>query len=581
MSVRGLKAVLTILAEKSEVTSEQFENNEVAESLFLLPQEEFYKDIDIDRLKTGIDKLVILKKELLNHPEYKYVQLIYKVLLLVFSNTTQKERQYDLEDLLDHFHDALREKLLKSTDSVPIMSKLAYHKLIRKCLPLIKLELVQKLLKKYLAAKVQYSSGLKIAIGELYECVCFTRILREECYVIAKKKLGTSDFDLKKIDLLDMDERGGSLGSYAKLKIFVEHAGKPTVLQFFAKFVLEQGEVLRMMSEGGFKKEVFMYTVFVPLLKDMGLENLVDFLPVCYLVRPDEMILLDDLSYKGYSSLDVSNSFHHDHLLKSITPLAKLHATSLVFEKKLSDFLETTTTIDEYYKEYLEEIFYMTGNGFESLVQCFVKYFLEKFPDIPKKLTAEVIKEKIDVQINKWFNAVKNSEYPKVLCHGDTWCNNIMFQHDGREKTDKCYFVDYQLTRYCPPAFEILGFIYCTTDKKTRSKYKEYVLESYYNELETHLKEHEVKIENIYPFDTFMKSCESIKLFSIFHALVYLHYILIPKDILEKMKRDKKLMEKLMSDDRRKLLEVCWDHMPFRMRLKELIEEICEICEDM
>ena len=47
-----------------------------------------------------------------------------------------------------------------------------------------------------------------------------------------------------------------------------------------------------------------------------------------------------------------------------------------------------------------------------------------------------------------------------VLCHRDSWDRNIFWELSSSEEPVACRIVDFQLTRYSPPAIDVLFFLY-------------------------------------------------------------------------------------------------------------------------
>ncbi|KAG5872542.1 hypothetical protein JTB14_038175 [Gonioctena quinquepunctata] len=571
-----LKGALIILAEKTNnFVREQCLSQDFLESLFQLPQGAFFKGINIEQFRKSTFEFLKSKQEILQTSQEKHLPLIYEALLVIFSNTTQKERQYHLKSLLDHFYNAINKKIFENVDPSILLHE-NYQKLIQLCLPYVKLDIVQIIFEKYYSEKVK-EEPLKDAITEFYDCTRCPEFSREECIEIITKKLESKEFSLQHYELQPLKEEKGNLGEYYVLKIHVEHGGKPVSLQFFVKFVLRNNEsqFLTDMSLIAYKKEAFFYTVFVPLLKEMGLDSVASFAPKCYSVRKNEFILLEDISIEGYSSLDVATPFDHSHLLEVLKQLAKLHATSFILEEKLSKSLRKTVRIDEFYGKFLEETFYR--KDISEVVVVILNYFLEKMPDILMKISGDDFLKRVDGKFAKWFEDVKRSQkYRNVVNHGDTWCNNILFRKNQDNRTISSFIVDYQSMRYCPPAFEVLCILYCTTDRKTRTKHFDNLLKSYYSEMKSILEGVDIDIEEIFTLESFMECCEDMKTSAIFHSFIYLHFVMIPKEI----KEDMEIMKKYPSD-LNGFFDDIWYYLPFKARIRDNIEDLRDILENV
>jgi Ser/Thr protein kinase RdoA (MazF antagonist) len=68
-------------------------------------------------------------------------------------------------------------------------------------------------------------------------------------------------------------------------------------------------------------------------------------------------------------------------------------------------------------------------------------------------------------------NFVKTSEsYRKVICHGDLWMNNIMYNYINSPPI--CLLMDFQLIRYALLVSDIAQLIYMNLSKVFRRKYE-------------------------------------------------------------------------------------------------------------
>lgn len=61
-----------------------------------------------------------------------------------------------------------------------------------------------------------------------------------------------------------------------------------------------------------------------------------------------------------------------------------------------------------------------------------------------------MMKEKILSSDENWM----------VLCHGDLWINNLMFQNDINGKVKNVKIIDLQAMRYSSPLCDIIQFLY-------------------------------------------------------------------------------------------------------------------------
>lgn len=76
-----------------------------------------------------------------------------------------------------------------------------------------------------------------------------------------------------------------------------------------------------------------------------------------------------------------------------------------------------------------------------------------------------------------------------VFCHRDSWDRNIFWELNEQNEPIACRIVDFQLTRYSPPAIDVLYFLYNTFESpEQRSKLLKDQLKVYCQYLRKQLK---------------------------------------------------------------------------------------------
>lgn len=81
---------------------------------------------------------------------------------------------------------------------------------------------------------------------------------------------------------------------------------------------------------------------------------------------------------------------------------------------------------------------------------------------------------------------IKSDEF-NVLNHGDSWCNNIMFNYNDDGKLNKIMLVDFQMCKYGSPAQDLLYFIFSSPKQEIRLKYFDYLIKYYHDNLTENL----------------------------------------------------------------------------------------------
>ncbi|KAG5869519.1 hypothetical protein JTB14_029838 [Gonioctena quinquepunctata] len=507
MTLAYLKALLQVVSE--EVTNDVDSEEPCVDGNFLddlrkLPPKVF-ENIDTKKLEDGAYKIITESRTIT-----AVDKLIHEALVMIFSNTNQMERQRYFEELSNYFCTALNDKLHEIGTIVSITE---YKDKIRKCIPCVKMKMVQNL-----SMKAGESSVLESAMDELYEYLLNPGILREECYQIVSKKLGCSEYNIIEYNLVPMDEKPGYLGDYFKLNIVVEFNGEIQPMRFFAKFIPTSGnENSIKWAESAFGKEEFIYDNFIPTLEQLGLGSLT-FAPKCFLVRTNECFIMEDLSSSGFASVDVLIPLDFDHLLAGVKTLAKFHSCSLLFEEKVGKALGKTTEV-------------------ECGKMMVMEYLLDKYPEVITSMTMCQFKEKVERVYNELpAKAGRSEKYRNVINQGDLW---------GYK-----YHVSY---RYMPN-----------------------VLNAYWMETREILKDFDMSIDEIYPNETFVASIDEMKASAICASLLYIQFTLMPKNTMPDIRQDDEKWNKFSREDRTDVYEEVAD-FPARIRIRENIEELHDI----
>lgn len=95
-------------------------------------------------------------------------------------------------------------------------------------------------------------------------------------------------------------------------------------------------------------------------------------------------------------------------------------------------------------------------------------------------------KEKMLDRVFELVNVYREEGRFKVLCHGDFWCNNVMFRYaDGRP--EHCLLLDFQLCNFSSPAFDLNYFIFTSTQQDIKLSQLDHFIHFYHQELLTNL----------------------------------------------------------------------------------------------
>lgn len=175
----------------------------------------------------------------------------------------------------------------------------------------------------------------------------------QECTEIVRKVTKQQDVKSVKISIEGFGNYLGFLGEYYRLKIEANVNDTRQEFRLFVKSLptrdLKQRKML--VETGIFKKEV---TLYEKLLPDMSLlsDNENAWCPKVYLHR-DDLLVLEDLSSKGYKLLPPHQAFNQTHVETTLKSLASFHCSSIVYEKNIKsisdEFAKTLfeTSVDD------------------------------------------------------------------------------------------------------------------------------------------------------------------------------------------------------------------------------------------
>lgn len=193
--------------------------------------------------------------------------------------------------------------------------------------------------------------------------------------------------------------------------------------------------------------------------------------------------------------------------------------------------------------------------------------------------------EKCGIQSKKLRDAFDNQnkltetsdKYRNVICHGDLWTNNIMF--DDTKPMPRCVFVDYQCIRYAPLVLDILQLLYVNSSRSYREKYEKELIEFYHGVLLKSVKfNNTIKTGDLPSLEEIMNAYSHYRLFGICIANLYLSFVLIDsKTINEKLESDG-FFETLFGDRIKFTLEYMKKDFLYKTRVEEAVRELAEMC---
>ncbi|KAJ8965960.1 hypothetical protein NQ317_009602 [Molorchus minor] len=135
----------------------------------------------------------------------KFLPLVYDVLLAVFFLSSQRLRQHHFHDLLVYYYGELHSYCADvEFDLSKVLPAVEFQNQVRIFLPYVKLELAHHYCNKYLensrnqiklnSVEKKYKDLILSSILEVYECILYPNLAREEFYSILESKNDATDF---------------------------------------------------------------------------------------------------------------------------------------------------------------------------------------------------------------------------------------------------------------------------------------------------------------------------------------------------------------------------------------------------
>lgn len=154
----------------------------------------------------------------------------------------------------------------------------------------------------------------------------------------------------------------------------------------------------------------------------------------------------------------------HDHCLSFMRVLAKFHASSVALHEVNPDLIERVG----------KEILFAEESGWKEdqnrfIHQCFTSAANALRTFKPYEQYGEKLLKQKDTIWDRLVRLFSKRNHFKVLNHGDTWTNNILFKHDDRGRVIDVKLVDFQMCRYATPVIDIQYFLLSSANADVRN----------------------------------------------------------------------------------------------------------------
>ncbi|XP_053680029.1 uncharacterized protein LOC128730962 [Anopheles nili] len=410
--------------------------------------------------------------------------------------------------------------------------------------------------------------------------------------------LGLSDGDLRQIVVQNASDQGrpagelgrivrtslqpfnpspeGFLAAHYALAITLETpSGRKEECTFFVKCLpTENAALARYLEEiGSFRKESHVLQDIVAAIQRVCPWRTIA--PRVLWAHGDRVLVMNNLKIAGYSTVKRESGLLDEPFLRqALETLACLHAGSIVLEER------NARTLSELFPDVLRE------NAWNSNPQSTrhqdVTNVIELYSELvrlcdhwPESRKAAILQQLPALMRRIYAFVVPSTEFRNTLNHGDLWCNNVMFRCDAKGLPIGCALVDYQLSRYVPPAYDVNLLLYLTTDRKTRETSRPALLDHYYEVFVGVLDCNGLYASVILPQDSFRRSAEVYRLAGLIHATMISGEVTLPDVFLQQVFGNLELTGSFMPIQKVRVCVKAFEADEcYRNRLIELMEEL-------
>ncbi|TMW50695.1 hypothetical protein DOY81_004219 [Sarcophaga bullata] len=331
----------------------------------------------------------------------------------------------------------------------------------------------------------------------------------QECCEIIRKDFNSKDSKRIKLKTYQIkkcsNELVGFMGDYYKLETELEQEGACVTIKrsYFIKTLPIGNELYRDECErkGFFVKESAIYRDILPQIQKYASKPLY---PQAFLTRKD-LVVLEDFSQpdKNLKQMQDGEMYTLKHYQLFLEHLAELHAASLAWEAKEG------VAIGQQFKNSLFELQLTNTNEWYTAGAKAILYCAQNHPQYQYQKAQDFIK----LELKNILNNIQDYTEPSatlrnVFCHRDSWDRNIFWELNSSGEPVACRIVDFQLTRYSPPAIDVLFFLYNNIESPLkRSKLLKDLLTHYHQSLKAALKRKNLP-ENLITEDEFQIDCQ-------------------------------------------------------------------------
>ncbi|KAE8573137.1 uncharacterized protein [Halyomorpha halys] len=389
----------------------------------------------------------------------------------------------------------------------------------------------------------------------------------EDLHKIIKQHLKSDDFEFISYEYSHLQNKSiGFLSNQDKKCITYKVQDEIEELYIFVK-ELPYSDTHREITiqMGAFQRESLVLEEILANFQDYSIP-----IPKCLLTKPDGTIVLNDISMEGYQNKDLYETLDLVHCKKVLKSLSKIHGASFIMESreeiKLNEkypIIETEVLLNADPEHPGCKCFGVGLNAIKEIAQEFL-------PDYP----AEVTDMAFDY-MEQVLDKLKPSQvHTNALSHSDMWGNNIMYKYDNGNLEEAC-IIDFQLTTYKPPAFDVLFFLHNCTARDLRTSYDTYLSKYYFSALSKQLAQSNINIDDIMSWTDFEEQKKEYLPIVLATVPMYLSFILMPVHVInDVMNNDTEFCRYFLEDRTEYAIQAMNESTFYRERVLESLMEL-------
>ena len=153
-----------------------------------------------------------------------------------------------------------------------------------------------------------------------------------------------------------------------------------------------------------------------------------------------------------------------------------------------------------------------------------------------------------------------------------------MFKHGSGGEPEGCILVDFQLSRYTPPAYDLNMLLSLTSMYEFRAKHMSSLLDQYYEVFAGHLSANGIDPANIYTKQSFLESCQYYRLAGQIHGCIIAPEVLLAQCYLDEVFLLSESCAGFMPLSKVKIcLRAFQEDVAYRDRLLDMVQELLPV----